>query len=152
MDLSGFTPLIAFGLAVYTIMNVIKYLRAMKWWAATTPLLAWVVAFLVLLLARESSWADNIKVGDGTIGLSRMNIADVILVAIYVASVAGFLDKYIAAKDNTQTAAVPSLSETPLPKVVQHQMGETANATVRAATPPANSDVMGYVFRTTPDQ
>src|SRR5262245_47348257 len=128
MDLSGFTALVALGLVIYTVMNVVKYAKGRQGWAAATPLIAWVVGFGAVWLLARSSFADQIKVGDGSVPLKAMSVDDLVLVGLFVASFAGFVDKFVVSRDNTQTAAVPSLSQVPLPKLIASQKPADATA------------------------
>lgn len=115
------------GLVVYNLTNAVKYARARKWGALLTIALAWLVGFLAALLIGATRWAGEIRVGDADSGasLDALNVAELIVVGFVVASFAGVIDKWIVSRDNTQTAAVPSLSEKPLTAIPQRTMGQS---------------------------
>ena len=117
MELSD---LVTIGGLVAIIYTVIMFLRNLVSVGSVptaknsvvTQIIVWVSAFVVLLLVAQSDLGPQIVVL-GETPLSRLNLASLAVVALALGSSGSVLDRYIKAKDNTQSAAAPHLLNDP---------------------------------------
>jgi hypothetical protein len=92
-----FVPILVLGLVVYTLTNLLKYLRARDWNGVLTLLGAWVVGFLAVWLVGSTDWGATISV------------AEKVLAGLVVASAAATTADLKKAFDGTDTATKPPL-------------------------------------------
>jgi hypothetical protein len=103
-----FVPILVLGLVVYTLTNLLKYLRARDWNGVLTLLGAWVVGFLAVWLVGSTDWGATITVG-GTKTLDMLSVAEKVLAGLVVASAAATTADLKKAFDGTDTATKPPL-------------------------------------------
>jgi hypothetical protein len=107
-----FVPILVLALVVYTLLNLVKYLRASDWNAVITLVAGWVIGSLAVFLVGESSWGSTVTVG-GTQTLDQLSFIDTLLVGLVVVSVGSAVYDLKKSFDNTDTAAVPTLLPPP---------------------------------------
>lgn len=103
-----FVPILVLALVVYTLMNLLKYLRARDWNAAVTLVVGWIIGFLAVWLVGATSWASTVTVG-GTKTLDQLSFPEILLVGLVVVSVGSTVYDLKKSFDNTDSAATPTL-------------------------------------------
>lgn len=103
-----FVPILVLGLVVYTLTNLLKYLRARDWNGVVTLLGAWVIGIIAVWLVGATDWAQTVTVG-GLKTLDKLSWAEKVLVGLVVTSVGSVVYDLKKSFDNTDTAATPML-------------------------------------------
>lgn len=103
-----FVPILVLGLVVYTLTNLVKYLRARDWSSVVTLLAAWLIGIAAVWLVGSTDWAQTVTVG-GLKTLDKLSWAEKVLVGLVVASTAVFGYDLKRSFDNTDSAATPAL-------------------------------------------
>lgn len=110
-----FAASITVGVVVLAVVNFVKYIRAgvkgQGWNGAVTMFVAFVIAWLVLLLFRETVWGLQVTIGDHS--LQNLNILDLVPVAIAAASVGSVIFDTLNSIDGSSSAAKPPLTGQP---------------------------------------
>jgi formate hydrogenlyase subunit 3/multisubunit Na+/H+ antiporter MnhD subunit len=107
-----FVPIFVLALVVYTLMNLLKYLRARDWNAVITLVGGWVVGFLAVWLVGATTWGSTVTVG-GTKTLDQLSFPEILLVGLVVVSVGSAVYDLKKSFDNTDSAATPTLLPPP---------------------------------------
>jgi hypothetical protein len=103
-----FVPILALGLVVYTLTNLVKYARARDWNGVLTLLAGWAIGVLAVWLVGATDWGATITVG-GTKTLDLLGWAEKILVGLVVVSAASTVADLRKSFDNSDTATKPHL-------------------------------------------
>lgn len=103
-----FVPILALGLVVYTLTNLVKYAKARDWNGVLTLLAGWVVGIIAVWLVGATDWGATITVG-GTKTLDLLGWAEKILVGLVVVSAASTVADLRKSFDNSDTATKPPL-------------------------------------------
>jgi len=106
-----FTPLVAMGALVFTIINFLKNLTNRQWSAVLTQLAAWAAGVVVVMLFAQTDWADTITFGG--VALSSLNGASQFVIGLMAASIFGVVREVVKAIDSTDSAAKPPLIPPP---------------------------------------
>jgi hypothetical protein len=105
-----FVPLVALGVLLLQVVNLIKYIRARDANGITTILAAWVAGLVVVLLVAQTDFAEGFSVG-GNQSLADLNFASLVFIGLTIASVGGYLVDIKKAVDTSDSAKVPPLVE-----------------------------------------
>lgn len=105
--MDGLTPALLLALLVNKVMDFLKFVRAKDTNAAITQLSAWVLGVVVLMLFRESSFADGVSLMGHT--LASLNWAATVVIGLLASSLGSFIYDMRKTLDVTQTVAVPPL-------------------------------------------
>lgn len=103
-----FVPILVIGLVIYTLTNLLKYLRARDWNGVVTLLAGWLIGFLAVWLVGATDWGTAITVG-GTKTLNMLSWAEKVLVGLVVVSTASTVFDIKKGLDNSDSAATPTL-------------------------------------------
>lgn len=87
--------------------DFLKFLSVKDWKSATTQLLTWGGAFVVIVLVAHSSLASTVVIQG--LHLYHASWADQLLAALLLGSFGSLLYDYKAAIDNTDSASTPTL-------------------------------------------
>lgn len=98
-----FVPLAAMGALVFTLVNLLKNLRAGKWSPVVTQLIAWLAGVVVVVLFAQTDWAATIAFGGQA--LSDLNGSSQFVIGLMASSIFGVATEVIKAVDNTDSAA-----------------------------------------------
>lgn len=104
----SFVPILVLGLVVYTLTNLVKYLRAMDWNGVVTLVSGWVVGTLAVWLVGATVWGSTITVG-GSQTLNALSVAEKLLVGLVVVSAGSAFYDLKKSFDNTDSASTPRL-------------------------------------------
>jgi hypothetical protein len=107
----NFVPILVLGLVVYTLTNLLKYLRAGDWNGVVTLLGGWLVGLAAVWLVGATDWGATITVG-GTKTLDMLSVAEKVLAGLVVVSAASTVYDLKKSFDNTDSAQTPSLVPT----------------------------------------
>jgi uncharacterized membrane protein len=107
-----FVPILVLGLVVYTLTNLLKYLRARDWNGVVTLLGAWVIGTIAVWIVGATDWASTVTVG-GLKTLDMLSWAEKILVGLVITSVGSTVFDLKKSFDNTDSAATPQLVPPP---------------------------------------
>lgn len=102
-----FVPLAAMGAIVFTLINLLKNLRAGLFSPVLTQLIAWLSGVLVVVLFAQTDWADTLTFGDRA--LSSLNGSSQFVIGLMAASIFGVVTEVIKAVDGSDSAAKPPL-------------------------------------------
>ncbi len=102
-----FVPILAMAAISLKIVDFFRYARAGDSTGVLTQIVAWVVGFVIVLLAAQTDWADGIAVGD--MSLATLNIWSLLFVGLAAGSGASFFKDAYKAIDPTNSAAIPVL-------------------------------------------
>lgn len=105
----GVAALAALSLASVQAMNFVKYLLAKDWNGVVTNLAFFVVSFLLLLLAANSNYTEGVAIPGINTPLHFLDLGSLAIVALGIFGVGGQWYDRTRAKDNNQSAEVPSL-------------------------------------------
>lgn len=103
-----FVPILVLGLVVYTLTNLLKYLRARDWSAVVTLLGAWLIGIAAVWIVGATDWAQTITVG-GLKTLDALSWAEKVLVGLVVMSTGSVVYDLKRSFDNSDSAATPPL-------------------------------------------
>jgi hypothetical protein len=109
-----FVPILVLGLVIYTLMNLVKYLRARDWNGIITLLTGWLVGFLAVWLFGSTDWGQTLTVG-GTKTLDLLSIGEKVIVGLVVVSAGSVLFDFKKSFDNSDSASTPPLVGPPKP-------------------------------------
>lgn len=104
----AFVPIFVLALVVYTLLNLLKYVRNGDWNAAITLVAGWVIGFVAVWLVGATDWGRTITVG-GLKTLDLLSVAEKVLVGLVVVSVGSTVYDLKKSFDNTDTATTPTL-------------------------------------------
>lgn len=104
----SFVPIAVLGLVVYTLTNLLKYLRNQEWSSVVTLLAAWLVGFLAVWLVGATTWGQAITVG-GSQTLNALSFVEKLLVGLVVTSVGSFAYDLKRSFDGSDSAVTPPL-------------------------------------------
>jgi len=104
----SFVPILVLGLVVYTLTNLVKYVRAADWNGVITLLTGWIIGVAAVWLVGATVWGETITVG-GTQSLSLLSAPEKLLVGLVVVSAASGLYDLKKSFDNTDSASTPPL-------------------------------------------
>ena len=103
-----FVPVLVLGLVVYTLTNLVKYVRARDWNGVVTLLAGWVVGIIAVWLVGATDWGSSITLG-GTKTLDALTWAEKILAGLVVVSAGSSFYDLKKSFDNTDSAQTPQL-------------------------------------------
>lgn len=106
-----FVPAAAFVAFVYALINTLKYLSAKDWTSARTQLIVWAAGVGGAFVFAQTAWAAGVEVGG--VSIAAMSSWDLAFFGLTFVSGASVLKDYLKARDNTQSAATPSLGGHP---------------------------------------
>lgn len=106
-----FVPLLVMTALVKKVVDFVKYGTSGDVNAVVTQLTAWAAGVAAAFLAANSDWGDSIMVNGDP--LAFLNGWSLTLLGVNIASVAGFGWDTLKALDNSNSAAVPDLLDTP---------------------------------------
>jgi len=119
--MESFTPVALLSLVVFTLLNLVRYVRGgltgQGWNGAITIVAAWVVGFIAAWLFGSSDVGASIVIPGFSEPLGTMGVADLILVGLVVASTAGAFNEVTGAVDAQRSTAKPKLVQSPPPEV-----------------------------------
>jgi hypothetical protein len=106
-----FVATLTIGATVLALVNFAKFIRAgvtgQGWNGAITMLLAFVIAFLALLLFRETVWGAQTVVGDHN--LQDLEVLDLLVPALAASSVGSVIYDTLNSIDSSSSAKKPPL-------------------------------------------
>jgi hypothetical protein len=107
--LAGILGLAALGLKIVDFLRLLTNMTgpdgAVNRTSAITQAIAWAVFVGLVFLYAQSQYASTVVI-DG-VSLGKADWPTLVLIGLALGSAAGVLKSYLAARDNTQTAAVP---------------------------------------------
>jgi len=111
MEIFGLFTLASLVAVIYAVTNFLKNIanigdKASKN-AVLTQVIVWVSAFGVLLLAAQAGIAADIQIANSV--LSQLDVASIGLLSLGMGSIGTYAYDFLKAKDNTQSAATPSM-------------------------------------------
>jgi hypothetical protein len=109
-----FVPILALGLVVYTLTNLVKYAKVRDWNGVLTLLAGWAIGVLAVWLVGATDWGATITVG-GTKTLDLLGWAEKVLVGLVVVSAASTVADLRKSFDNSDTATKPHLVDPAVP-------------------------------------
>ena len=105
--MSGLTPAVLLGAAVFAILNTLKFLRAKDWNAAATQVAVWVVGGLLAWIGAQSTLVGSYA--PTGVALSKLNGADLFFIGLQVGSLSSVFNEAKKALDNKDNAKTPAL-------------------------------------------
>lgn len=102
-----FLPAIAMVTLVIKIIDFARYARARDTNGITTQLITWLAGVIVVMLAAQTDWATDLRVG--AFSLAELGIWSQVFWGLSFASTASFGKDITKAVDNSNSAAIPTL-------------------------------------------
>lgn len=103
-----FVPLLVLLALVKKLVDFVRFVKARDGWSVATQVVAWLAGIGVVMMAAHTAWAHTLVFGD--VSLAGMGAWSQVFAGIAVGSAGSVLKDAVAAVDNTQSAAVPSLA------------------------------------------
>jgi hypothetical protein len=108
--MESITQVALLSLAVFTLINLIRYIRGRAWNGAITIGTSWLGASVLAWLFSESRLGEDWVPPIGTeLPLGQLGAADFIFVGLFLASGAQAFNEFNKARDNTESTAKPEL-------------------------------------------
>lgn len=108
-------------LLVKQFVDFLRLVRGKDWSGSLTVLTAWVAGVIFITLVAKSQLGSiySITIGDGanqvTLTLDKLSGATLLLLGLAIGSIAGQVNDFFAARDNTRSSAKPTLLPTNQP-------------------------------------
>lgn len=99
------------GALAAKVLDVFKFAQASNWNGVTTQLAAWVSGVVAVLLGAQTDFAAGMQLGE--FSLAELNFASQVFVGLLATSVLSITLDFRKALDNTDSAAMPSLTRLP---------------------------------------
>lgn len=103
----GFVPLVVAAATIWKVVDFVKFAKARDVSSAATQILTWVAGIVMAFLLAKSDFAGGIDVSGMALG--DLNAYSVVLFGLGLGSTASGVVDYKKARDNTDSASVPSL-------------------------------------------
>ncbi len=108
-QVGGALALAAFALAASAVFGVVKFALAQDWNGVLSNVVYFAATFGILLLAANSDYTQNAVIPALGVSLGSLDTASLAIVSLGAYGVGGFLFDRTKARDNSQSAAQPSL-------------------------------------------
>jgi len=108
-QVGGALALVALALAASQVFGLVKYALAKDANGVVSNVVYFVATFALLLLAANSSWTENLVIPAIGVQLATLDIGSLVIVSLGAYGVGGFLFDRTKARDDSQSAAQPSL-------------------------------------------
>ncbi len=102
-----FIPAIAMVTLILKVIDTLRYARAADMNGVLTQLSTWVAGVLVVLLVAQTDWANDIPIGD--LSLGTVSFWSLVFYGLSAGSAASLAKDTLKAVDNTNSAAIPVL-------------------------------------------
>lgn len=104
-----FIPVAATVSLVIAIVNFVKYLKAKDWNGVVTQLAVWVAGVIVVFLASQTEWAEEIGRGFFGKSLADLNAWSLLFLGLCVGGLAIVTNEFKKAVDGRDNARKPEL-------------------------------------------
>jgi hypothetical protein len=102
-----FAPLVVLPLLLLKLLDFVRYAKAGDVNGIVTQALAWVGGVLLMLLLARTGFADQMPMGGYL--LSKSGFWDQVYLGLAVGSTGSAIKDYFKARDNSNSAAIPTL-------------------------------------------
>lgn len=102
-------PLVLLGALGYTLLNLVKYVRARDWSAVATTLAAYAIGCVLVLVAGNAELTENLPVPGMETTFGDLDFWSSLILGASMLSVLGIAYDYKRAIDGSDSAATPSL-------------------------------------------
>lgn len=107
--MDAITPIALLTFAVFTLVNLVRYLRGRDWNGVLTIVLSWIAGVIVVLLFGASRLGEGVTVPGLEVTFGDLGVFDAVFVGLLMASTAGAFNEFNKARDNTQSVDKPPL-------------------------------------------